>query len=285
VVRPSVVVHGPLPKPPRNQLAAMFAGMTEVVPTLDPAKYEVLGADMQIVNLKVGIGETIESVPGAMNFMDPAVKMEVNMNECFGRCMSGSSCVMTTYMNDGSNANAIVGLTPNFPAKIIPLAVSDGVTYRAKDGAYFASFGNVKVGYDLDCFSATCCFGGQGCVRQSVSGNGMAFMAAMGTLMAKELGPGETIVVDTHSLVAWTDSVVMDIKMTGGLFTCCCGGEGLFNTTLTGPGTVYFQSMSFQKFKRALTIAVQQNAKRGNKGQALLGAVAGGPEEAQEMER
>lgn len=140
---------------------------------------------MQIVNLKVGIGETIESVPGAMNFMDPAVKMEVNMNECFGRCMSGSSCVMTTYMNDGSNANAIVGLTPNFPAKIIPLAVSDGVTYRAKDGAYFASFGNVKVGYDLDCFSATCCFGGQGCVRQSVSGNGMAFMAAMGTLMAK----------------------------------------------------------------------------------------------------
>ena len=109
--------------------------------------------------------------------------------------------------------------------------------------------------------------------------------AATCPLLAQELGPGETIVVDTHSLVAWTDSVVMDIKMTGGLFTCCCGGEGLFNTTLTGPGTVYFQSMSFQKFKRALTIAVQQNAKRGNEGQALLGAVAGGPEEAQEMER
>jgi len=257
--------------------------MMEVVPTLDPSKYEVLGADMQILNMKVTPGETVQSVPGAMTYMEPSVKMNVNCNDCFGRCLSGSSCIMSDYLNEGPEA--IVGLTPNFPAKIIPLNLSNGVTYRAKDGAYFASHGDVKIGYNFDFNPATCCFGGQGCVRQTVSGSGTAFMAAMGTLMTKELAPGETILVDTGSLVAWSESVVMDIRMAGGLCTCCCGGEGLFNTTLTGPGTVYFQSMSFEKFKRALTIAVQQNQQKEAGADAMLGAIGGGPGDSEEMER
>ena len=158
-----------------------------------------------------------------------------------------------------------------------------------QDGAYFASYGDVSISYDIDCFSRTCMFGGQGCVRQSVQGNGTALLAAMGTLMTKELEPGETIVVDTHSLVAWSESVVMDIKSTGSFCTCCCGGEGLFNTTLTGPGTVYFQSMSFQKFKKALQVQVQARAaKEGAAMGASYGALrslGGGPDVPAEMER
>jgi uncharacterized protein (AIM24 family) len=265
---------------------ASFAGMTEVVPILDPSKYEVLGADMQVLNMKVKAGEAIESVPGALNYMEPSMKMHVNCNDCFGRCLSGSSCIMSSYVSEASNGEAVVGLTPNFPAKIIPLSLSPGAVYRAKDGAYFASFGQIKVGYDLDCCTPTCCFGGQGCVRQTVQGDGTAFLAAMGTLMTKELGPGETIIVDTHSLVAWSESIKLDIRTTGGLCTCCCGGEGLFNTTLTGPGTVYFQSMSFQKFKKALTIQVQQQKNKEAGAVAGIAALAGGaPEATEEMER
>ena len=141
---------------------------------------------------------------------------------------------MATYFNE-SNGASIVGLTPNFPGKVIPLPLqSKGTGYRCKDGAYFASTGSVHVGYDFDCCTATCCFGGQGCVRQTVSGDGTAFLAAMGTLQTKRLDVGEVLIVDTHSLVAWEETVTMGIRQNANCCTCCCGGEGFFNTTLTG---------------------------------------------------
>ena len=105
-------------------------------------------------------------------------------------------------------------------------------------------------------------------------------MDTVGTLMIKELDVGEKIVVDTHSLVAWSDSVTLDIRKAGGVGTCCCGGEGLFNTLLIGPGVVYVQSMSFKRFKASLQLAVAANA-NGNKNQApgeLTSMLGGGPE-------
>lgn len=103
-------------------------------------------------------------------------------------------------------------------------------------------------------------------MRQTLLGNGTAFIAAMGTIMTKELSAGEKIVVDTHSLIAWSESVKMDIRLAGGCCTCLCAGEGMFNTVLEGPGTVYFQSMSFDKFKAALSVQAQQNSQGGGGG-------------------
>ena len=118
-------------------------------------------------------------------WQEPSVTMEVNCDECLGRCMSGSSCIMASYKN-GANDAAVVGLTPNFPAKVIPLSLTPAAgAVRCKEGAYFASTGSVSIGYDFDFNPATCCFGGQGCVRQKVEGDGTAFLAAMGTLMTK----------------------------------------------------------------------------------------------------
>ena len=263
----------PIPPAAQGQPVAVgkviYPGMVEFVPNRDPEKYEVCGADMQVLNLSLNGGEKVQSVPGALNYMDPNIQMSVNCNQCFGRFMSCSSCIMTDYTNYANN-ESIIGLTPNFPAKVVPLVVEGGVTYRAKDGAYFASIGNVDIGYNLDCCSQTCLCGGQGCVRQTVGGQGTAFVAAMGTIMTKELAPGEKIIVDTHSLVVWSDTVKMDIRLTGGCCTCCCAGEGMFNTVLEGPGTVYFQSLSIQKFKRALQV---QAAQQGGEG-----AAAGGPD-------
>jgi uncharacterized protein (AIM24 family) len=228
-------------------------------------------------------------VPGAMTYMEPSMQMSVNCNNCAGRCMSCTSPILASYTNLSESGDAVVGLTPNFPAKIVPLMLTPGVVYRNKTGAFFASYGNVDIGYDFDCNPATCCFGGQGCVRQTLGGEGTAFVAAMGTLMTKELGPGETIIVDTHSLVAWSETVTLDIRTAGGLCTCCCGGEGMFNTTLTGPGVVYFQSMSFQKFKAALQLTVQANNARGGAAAGgaagAFAAMGGGPSGVEEMER
>jgi len=255
--------------------------MMEVMPALDPNRFEVLGSDMQVLNLKMSGSETMQSVPGAMMYMEPSVTMAVNCNDMLGRCLSGSSCIMADYTNT-ANAPAVLGLTPNFPAKIIPLPIAPGNVYRCKDGAYFASTGSVAIGYDIDCNPATCCCGGQGCVRQTVSGDGTAYLAAMGTLMQRTLDAGETIVVDTNSVVAWSETVSMDVRKAGGFCTCCCGGEGMFNTTLTGPGLVYFQSMSFAKFKSALSLAVQANAQRS---ESVTFAQMGAPPEGTEMTR
>ena len=127
---------------------------------------------------------------------------------------------------------------------------------HTKHGSFFASLGDAKVSFDIDCNPCTACCGGQGCVRQSLRGTGTAFLTAMGTILSKDLGPGETIVIDTNSLVAWADTTELKINTAGGLCTCCCAGEGMFNTTITGPGRVYMQSMSKEKFQRSLMMAV-----------------------------
>ena len=101
----------------------------------------------------------------------------------------------------------------------------------------------------MDTNPLTCCCGGQGLIRQVIKGDGMAFIGAMGVITHKTLAPGETLLVDTNSLVSWEDSVEFDVRTTGGCCTCCCAGEGLFNTKLTGPGEVFLQSYSHGKFK------------------------------------
>ena len=108
-------------------------------------------------------------------------------------------------------------------------------------------------------------------------------LTALGCALT-ELGAGEQMVVDTNSLVAWNESVTMDIRMAGGLATCCCGGEGMFNTVMTGPGTVYLQSMSFKKFKESLKMAIQANAAGSGAG-AGTGAFSGAPPSSDEMAR
>jgi len=247
-------------------------GMVEFDPAINPEKFEVLGSDMQIINVALDPGEKLTGEPGSMTFMQPSIKNSVDCNNCFGRCCSGEPCVMANFTNEGEG-KAILGITPNFPAKIIPIDLgAAGNKFRAKNGAFFASIGPVEVSINFDCNPKTCCFGGQGCARQTVGGEGTAFLAAMGTIMTKDLAEGETIVVDTNSTVAWEETVKLDIRLAGGCCTCCCGGEGMFNTTLTGPGKVVFQSMSIEKFKAALRVAAQQQAGGSGGGEGGEGA-------------
>ena len=138
----------------------LYPGMTEHIPNIDPDKFEVCGSDMQVLNASLNAGEKMQSVPGALNYMDPNIKMSVSCNKCFGRCMSCTSIVLTDYTNHGPSG-AIVGLTPNFPAKVIPLVIEKGIVYRAHRHAYFAAIGDIEVGYDIDCCSKTCLFAGR----------------------------------------------------------------------------------------------------------------------------
>lgn len=255
---------------PQGEVVAVMGGFETFVPTVLPTKYEILGDDMQILSIKMDADDLVTAEPGSMNFMHPNVRMSVNCKDCCGRCMSGESCIMATFTTHSNGG--YLALTSDVPGKVIPIEMRNvGGKFRSKNGAFFASIGDARVSFDVDCNPVTCCCAGQGLVHQTIVGtDGVAFLSAMGTILQKELADGEVIVIDTYSLVAWEESVKLGIRRAGGCCTCCCGGEGLFNTTLKGPGNIFLQSMSREKFKAALSVASQA-------GTPNQGENAGGP--------
>lgn len=142
-----------------------------------------------------------------------------------------------------------------------------------KPGAYMSELGDVDVGCNLDCGCISWCGAGLGCCRQEIKGSegSMAFLNAGGTLVFKDLKDGETVTIDAGSLVGFEDSAKLGCAFNGGFCTCCCGGEGCFSTTITGPGRVYMQSMSYERF----SAAVAQTISEEERGAASAGSAIG----------
>jgi uncharacterized protein (AIM24 family) len=164
---------------------------------------------------------------------------------------------------------SFVSLTPNYPSKIIPIHLpSIGGKFIAKKGAYMSNLGDVSITADVDCCSTTCCFGGLGCIRQEASGQGTVFYNAGGTILQKTLAPGEKVLVDALSIVGFQESVSFGVQPTGGCGGCCFGGEGLCYGTLTGPGVILVQSMSFEKFKAAVAPPYSPESAQPEEGEA-----------------
>jgi uncharacterized protein (AIM24 family) len=212
----------------------------------------ITGADSQILTMALNPGDVLKGSPGSMMFMSDNVKADANLTCSISRVCVGESCFEVDFENT-SNSQGYVGVTPSFPAKIVPIDLNTvGGSLIAKGGAYFSHIGNVNVDISCDFSCLRCCCGGAGMTRQKLNGDGTAFLEAGGTIIQKQLAEGETVVVDTESVVAWAETVEMGLRTAGGCCMCCCGGEGLFNTTMTGPGLLVMQSMSFEKYVRAL---------------------------------
>ncbi|KAJ8611877.1 hypothetical protein CTAYLR_005799 [Chrysophaeum taylorii] len=259
--------------PPEAEVVGIVGGFEKFVAVVASPKYEILGDDMQVLSIKLDLAEEVTTAPGSLNFMHPGIHSSVDCKDCFGRCMSGERCIMATYK--ATSPDAYVALASDVPGKVIPVHLGDvDGKIRTKTGAFFASLGDARLTFHFDCNPCTCCFAGQGLLHQVIVGSSSstAFLSAMGTILTKRLDDGEVLVVDTHSLVAWQDSVKLGIRRTGGCCTCCCAGEGLFNTTLTGPGHIFLQSMSKEKFKAALSVAAANNQRRGGGGSAASGS-------------
>ena len=236
---------------------------------------------MQFLHMKLdGPEDKLTCEPGSMSYMSDDVKGGVDCGAPIKRACGGQPCIMSTY--EGSNG--YIGISPALPAKVIPVdTATEGLT-RFKSGAYLAHYGAVDLNFDFDCCSLTCCFGGQGCVRPSVQGTGTAFLQAMGTVLVKDLADGEVLVVDTTSILAWSGTADLGVKCAGNCCTICCGGEGCFNTTITGPGKAYVQSYSKEKFAAAIR-SMMPPPKSGGGGGGMGLADGGAPVEADEMER
>mmetsp|Transcript_8833 Transcript_8833/g.21802 ORF Transcript_8833/g.21802 Transcript_8833/m.21802 type:complete len:304 (+) Transcript_8833:1-912(+) len=250
---------------------------SEVNHTTGGQEWCITGHDMQVLSMTVPPDKTIITEVGTFMYMAPGMDTDVDCtllgcsDGCgltMGRICGGESCIKVLLSNK-TGKQGFVGLTPNFPAKIIPIKfgthVVSGSGLIAKPGAYMSELGEVDVGCDFDCSPATLCCAGLGFCRQKLTGQdeSIAFLNAGGTIVFKHLNPGETITIDKGSLVGFEDSANLGCRFNGNLATGCFGGEGCFSTTLTGPGKVYMQSMSFERFKAAVTQTITEEDRGG----------------------
>ncbi len=220
------------------------------------SKFAITGNENQVLTVALGPNETCKGEPGSMMYLSPGVTQGASCDGCCERCLSGESCFVLNFTNSGSSNVAYAAMTPNEPlGKVIPVDLSSkhvGGVLIVQQGTYMGSYGDVDVRISLDCKFMRCCCGGAGLIRQKISGTGTVFLGATGTIMEKILEAGEVMIIDTNCILAFSESCQLDIKQSGGIIGMIGGGEGIFNTTLTGPGLAIVQSMNKQLFLGAL---------------------------------
>mmetsp|Transcript_15406 Transcript_15406/g.33223 ORF Transcript_15406/g.33223 Transcript_15406/m.33223 type:complete len:285 (+) Transcript_15406:118-972(+) len=211
-------------------------------------RYAITGSESQIVTVEVPPGKSCQGEPGSMMYLSSAIRMKVGCaGDCLGRACGGEDCCFLDFANH-TDRIGYAALTTNQPlAKVIPVDLASpevGNTLIVQQGTYMASYGEVNIGFDCDCNLFRCCCGGMGLVRQKLTGTGTAFLGATGTIVQKVLKPGEVMMVDTECILAYSESCTFDQKLNAGIVSWIGSGQGLFNTSLTGPGLVIVQSMN-----------------------------------------
>lgn len=248
--------------------------------------YEIMGDDMQVVEVELDPGETVIAEAGAMNWMDDGIGFEAKMGDgtevnqglmgklmgAGKRVLTGESIFITHFTNQVAGKKKVAFAAP-YPGRIIVLdlaEVSSGSFTCQKDAFLCAAYGT-KVDITLTRKLGTGFFGGEGFILQRIQGDGKAFLHAGGTIVKKVLN-SETIKVDTGCLVGFTDGIDYDIERAGNLKSMIFGGEGLFLATLRGTGTVYLQSLPFSRLaNRIIKSAPSMGGKRKGEGSVLGG--------------
>lgn len=248
--------------------------------------YEIVGDDMQMVLVELDPGETVIAEAGAMNYMEDGISFEAKMGDgstpnegLMGkllsvgkRALTGESLFMTHFTHNGAGKRHVAFAAP-YPGKIIPvdLATIGGELICQKDAFLCAALGT-RVSMTFQRKLGVGFFGGEGFILEKLQGDGLVFIHAGGTIVKRELGPGETLKVDTGCLVAFDASVDYDIQRAGNLKSMFFGGEGLFLATLTGPGTVWIQSLPFSRMAdRIIANAPAHGGKSQGEGSILGG--------------
>lgn len=251
----------------------------------DEIDYEIFGSEMQYVVVELDPDESVIAEPGAMMFMTGGIKMESRLGDpsqpnagFFGklvtagkRAMTGESLFITMFTQSGRGKGQVAFAAP-YPGKILPLHLDQlgGELICQKDSFICAARG-IQMGIAFQKKFGVGLFGGEGFIMQRLTGDGIAMIHAGGTLVKRELQDGETLKLDTGCLVALQPSVTYDIQFVGGIKNAFFGGEGLFFATVTGPGTVWLQSLPFSRLAgRVLSAGV--GATRKDEG-SLLGGI------------
>ena len=206
--------------------------------------YTIQGDTLPVVIINLEAGEQVRTEGGGMSWMTPNMKMETSgggLGKMFSRAVSGESIFQNIYTAEGGPG--MIACASSFPGSIRPFEISPGNSIVLQKSAFLASVGNIDLSIHFKKKIGAGLFGGEGFIMQKISGQGVCFAEFDGTVIEYELQAGQQMVIDTGNLAGMTESCSMDIVTVKGLKNIAFGGEGLFNTVVTGPGHIWLQTM------------------------------------------
>ncbi len=241
----------------------------------DVIDYRILGDDMQLVEVALDPGEAVRAEAGAMLYVTDGIEIQTSTGggvfRGLKRVFAGESFFITSFLHTGTG-KAVAAFAAPYPGKIIPVDLKEfgGTILVQRDGFLCAAAGiEIEVAFTKRLGAGM--FGGEGFILQRLTGDGMAFVHAGGTVVRRDLERGQRLRVDTGCLVALAESVDYDIQFIGGVRNALFGGEGLFLAQLTGPGPVFLQSLPFSRLADRVMQAARSTQRGEKKGVGGLG--------------
>ena len=226
-------------------------------------RYEISGDNMPVVICHLDSGESMITEGGAMAWMSPNMDMETSgggsLGKAFGRLLSGERIFQNIYTARGGEG--MIAFAPSFPGQILAFDVTPDKPLILQKRAFLASERGVELSTHFQRKGMVGFFGGEGFIMQKVTGNGKVFVEIDGSAVTYNLEAGQQLVVDTGSLAAMDASCSMDVVTVKGAKNVLFGGEGIFNTLITGPGRVTLQTVSFTGLVSAIAAAIPTNNK------------------------
>ena len=258
------------------------------MPAMHEIDYQIIGSDMQFVEVELDPGEATVAEAGGMMYMEDGIEMETifgdgsQQNSGFlgalmgagKRLLTGESLFMTVFLNRANGKRKLAFGAP-YPGKIVAVHLAEiGGELIAQKDSFLAAAKGVSVGIAFQRKLGVGLFGGEGFIMQRLQGDGWAFVHAGGTLLQRELKAGEVMRIDTGCIVAFQPSVAYDIQYVGKIKSALFGGEGLFFATLRGPGHVWLQSLPLSRLANRIVSAVP-GIRGGREEGSLLGPLGG----------
>lgn len=209
-------------------------------------KYTIEGGQLPVLNLELEPGESVVTEAGGMSWMSANMKMTTSsggFGKAMGRLFSGETLFLNEYKAEGTSGT--ISLSNALPGSILPIEISPNMSFIAQKGSFLAAEKGVELSVFFRKKFGAGLVGGEGFIMQKLTGQGLAFIEVDGSLIIKNLVAGEQLIVSTGYVAAMEGTVSMDVRTVGSVKNALFGGEGIFNTVLTGPGRVYLQSTPF----------------------------------------
>lgn len=215
---------------------------------------KIIGDSLPVVTCKLQKGETVITEAGAMSWMDDNITMSTSTNggimKGLGRALAGESLFMNKYTAEKDGVE--ISFSSSFPGKILEFDLNQGEKIIAQKRAFLCAQDSVNISLHFRKKIGAGFFGGEGFIMQKIKGPGKVFLEIDGEVVKKELQAGEKLKLDNGYVAAMTENINLDIETVPGIKNIVFGGEGLFLTTVKGPGTIWLQSMPMSKLANML---------------------------------
>lgn len=237
-------------------------------------KYEIYGGSFPVVECTLKKGESMITQSGAMAYMDAHFDMETSTNgglgKVVGRLFTREKLFQNIYTATEDNAKIAFGTC--VPGSIMAIKLEKGQTLLCQKSSFLASYGNIELSTFFNKKIGVGIFGGEGFIIQKITGEGIVFIEIDGSMKEFELAENEQLILSTGHLVSMSDTCSIDVKTVKGLKNIFLGGEGLFNTVITGPGKVTVQTMPLPKLATCIIPYLPQSNNGSNTGNDAVDA-------------